>query len=240
MKMNKTKIAITLGILCFILTLAISVQIKTMKAADSVVSTTTANNELKNQVLIWKEKYERALQQYETLEGELEQARNSATQNDSKATEMLENIKQNNKLIGTTDVTGDGIIIILQDTLVSANNTNLNIPIENYLVHDSDLKTLINELWNAGAEAISINGERITFKTSIVCDGNTIRINGETTGSPFEIKAIGTGLYGAIARPGGYYEFMGQTGVTTSIKTQNNIKITKYNGVISSQYIKTK
>ena len=74
MKMNKTKIALTLGILCFILTLAISVQIKTMKAADSVVSITTANNELKNQVLIWKEKYEKALHEYETLEDALSDA----------------------------------------------------------------------------------------------------------------------------------------------------------------------
>lgn len=240
MKMNKTKIALTLGILCFILTLAISVQIKTMKAADSVVSITTANNELKNQVLIWKEKYEKALHEYETLEAELEIARNNATQNDSNATQMLENIKQNNKLIGITDVAGDGIVITLQDTISTAEGMNPNIPIENYLVHDSDLKTLINELWNAGAEAISINGQRITSTTSIVCDGNIIRINGETTTSPFEIKAIGAGLYGAIARPGGYYEFMGQTGVTTSIRNQNNIKIPKYSGAISSQYIKTK
>lgn len=239
MKMSKTKIAITLGILCFILTLAISVQIKTMKAADSVVSTTTANNELKNQVLIWKEKYEKALEEYEKLEIDLEQVRNNATQNDSEATKMLESIKQNNKLIGITDVTGDGIVIVLQDTL-AVEDVNVGIPVENYLVHDSDLKTLINELWNAGAEAISINGQRITSITSIVCDGNIIRINGETTTSPFEIKAIGAGLYGAIARPGGYYEFMGQTGVTTSIRTQNNIKIPKYTGAISSQYIKTK
>lgn len=235
MEINKTKIAITLGILCMILTFAISVQLKTMKAEDSVVSTTTANNDLKDQMLRWKEKYEKALKEYEETEVKLEQTRNNATQNDSSAIDTEKQIKENNRILGLTDVSGDGIIITLQDNSSAKGSDAL---IENYLVHDSDLKTLINELWNAGAEAISINGQRIISTTAIVCDGNIIKINGETTGTPFEIKAIGIGLYGAIARPGGYYEFMGETGVTTLIKNQNNISITKYNGAISSEYLK--
>lgn len=235
METNKTKIAITLGILCLILTLAISIQLKTMKAEDSVVSTTTANNELKDQMLRWKEKYEKALEEYEKTENTLEQTRKQATQNDSSAIQTEQQIKENNKVLGLTDVSGDGIIITLQDNSSVSSSDAL---IENYLVHDSDLKTIINELWNAGAEAISINGQRIVATTAIACDGNTIKINGETTGSPFEIKAIGVGLYGAIARPGGYYEFMGETGVTTSIRNQNNIAITKFNGAISSEYLK--
>ena len=206
-----------------------------MKAEDSVVSTTTANNELKDQMLRWKEKYEKALEEYEKTENTLEQTRKQATQNDSSAIQTEQQIKENNKVLGLTDVSGDGIIITLQDNSSVSSSDAL---IENYLVHDSDLKTIINELWNAGAEAISINGQRIVATTAIACDGNTIKINGETTGSPFEIKAIGVGLYGAIARPGGYYEFMGETGVTTSIRNQNNIAITKFNGAISSEYLK--
>lgn len=235
METNKIKIAITLGMLCLILTFAISVQLKTMKAEDSAVSTTTANNELKDQMLRWKEKYEKALKEYEETEKALEQTRTQATQNDSSAIDTEKKIKENNKILGLTDVSGDGVIITLQD---NSSTVESQASIENYLVHDSDLKTLINELWNAGAEAISINGQRIISTTAIVCDGNTIKINGETTGSPFEIRAIGIGLYGAIARPGGYYEFMGETGVTTSIKNQNNISITKYSGAVSSEYLK--
>lgn len=238
MKMSKTKIAITLGVLCLILTTAISVQLKTMKEENSVVSTITTNNDLKDQVLRWKEKYDKALKDYENTENNLEKTRTQATQNNSSAIETESNIKQNNKILGLTEVKAKGIIIKLQDNSSVPNNVGESI--ENYLVHDSDLKTLINELWNAGAEAISINGQRIISTTAIICDGNTIKINGETTGSPFEIKAIGNDLYGAIARPGGYYEFMGQTGVITSIKQENSITIPKYSGAINSEYIKTK
>lgn len=235
METNKTKIAITLGILCLILTLAISIQLKTMKEEDSVVSTTTVNNDLKDQMLRWKERYNKAVKEYEGTEEKLEITRNNATKNDTTAIDAEHQIKENNKILGLTDVTGDGIIITLQD---NSNATGKEAFIDNYLVHDSDLRTLINELWNAGAEAISINGQRIIATTAVACDGNTIKINGETTGTPFEIKAIGIGLYGAIARPGGYYKFMEETGVNTSIRNQNNISITKYNGGVRAQYLK--
>ncbi|HOZ54515.1 MAG TPA: DUF881 domain-containing protein [Clostridia bacterium] len=235
MEKSKMKIALTLGILCLILTFAISIQLKTMKEDNSVVSTSTANKELKEQAIIWKEKYEKSVKEYEKTEEELEKTRKQATQNDSTSMEKEKQIKENNIILGLTEVQGDGIIITLQDNTYK---NNLDLTVENYLVHDTDIKTIVNELWNAGAGAISINGQRIVSTTSIVCDGNIIKINGEITGSPFEIKAIGKSLYSAIARPGGYFEFMGETGVKTAIKNQNNITIQKYNGGISTQYLK--
>lgn len=239
MKMSKIKIATTLGILCLILTTAISIQLKTMEKEDSEVTISVTNNDLRNQVLKWKEKYEKAFSDFENVEKQLTIIREGATQNNSVAIETQEKIKQNNTILGLTDVQGSGIIIKLQDNYnITQSSLNGIEGIENYLVHDSDLKTIINELWNAGAEAISINGQRIVSTTAITCDGNVIKINGEKIGSPFEIKVIGpSDLYGAIARPGGYYEFMGATGVITNIYKSQDITIPKYTGVISTQYI---
>jgi len=241
--MKNWKIAITLGILCVILTIAIRIQLKTMKEADSVVSKATMNNDLRNQVLIWKEKYETALKAFEQSEYDLENSRQSSTQNDGNAVKTEEQIKQNNILLGLTDVTGNGIIIKLEDNKTATRGSIGALDsIEYYLVHDSDLITIVNELWNAGAEAISINNQRIVSTSAITCEGNVIKVNGEKIGTPFEIRAIGSQelMYGAINRPGGYYQYMRETGVVTSIYKATNINIKKYTGVINSQYIKNK
>ena len=98
----------------------------------------------------------------------------------------------------------------------------------------------MNELKNAGAEAIEINGQRIVQTTAIVCDGNVVRINGEKLGSPFVIKAIGLPerLYN-VNRVGGYLEMLEDDGVSTEIKKSNDITISKYNGVITNEYMET-
>ena len=54
--MNKKQVAITLGIMCFMLTIAISVQLKTMNSANSTVSQSLTENSLRDEVLKWKEK----------------------------------------------------------------------------------------------------------------------------------------------------------------------------------------
>jgi len=61
----------------------------------------------------------------------------------------------------------------------------------NYIVHDYDLRVLVNALWKGGAEAIAINGERLTLMSAIRCVGTTVLINNQQVTSPFVIDAIG-------------------------------------------------
>ena len=93
---------------------------------------------------------------------------------------------------------------------------------------------LVNELKNAGAEAISINDERIISTTSITCDGTVILINGNKISSPFTIKAIGSPalILGAIQRTGGLLEELYAYGLVSSVSQEENITIYKYSGVI--------
>ena len=109
-----------------------------------------------------------------------------------------------------------------------------------YVVHDMDILNIVNELKNAGAEAISINGERITNMTSITCAGNVAQINGEKVGAPFVIKAIGNAdiLYEALSRPWGYIDILNSSGIVTDLKKSNNITIKKYNGTINFKFAK--
>ncbi len=60
-----------------------------------------------------------------------------------------------------------------------------------YIVHDVDMQALVNELWAAGAEAVSVNDQRMVTRSSIRCVGPTILVNANRLASPYVIKAIG-------------------------------------------------
>ncbi len=239
--MNKKIISATLGMMCLLLTVAIIVQYKTVKEATQIIGTDGVNSELKSEVLSWKEKYDEAYKRLENAEDELEKARETSSKKDDGSLESERNLKIANAIIGTTDVTGEGIVLTVADNQnVTSNSISALDNISNYLIHDSDLLILVNELKNAGAEAIEINGERVTNLTSITCDGNVVLINGNKVSSPFEIKAIGSqeALLGAIQRPGGKLEELEDYGLVSSIKKQKKITIYKYSGIMNYQYIR--
>ena len=239
--MNKKNVTISLGIMCFILTLLIIVQYRTIKNANSIAGT-NINSELKTEVLKWKERYEELYLVLEKTENVLEERREKGTNNSNVSTEIQKELKILNSLIGTIDVKGDGIILVVADNSnVTTQSLGILDNINNYLIHDKDLLMLVNELKNAGAEAISINGERIVNTTSITCDGNVILINGNKISSPFEIKAIGSqeALIGALQRPGGYLEQQLQGyGLVSGIEKKEDIIIYKHSGIINYTKLK--
>lgn len=168
--MNKNKIAITLGIVCFILTIGICVQVKTIKNANSTVSRTLAENGLRDEVLKWKEKYDNISEELNNSEKQLAKIREESTQNDTTSSEKESEITQNNNLLGITNLVGQGVEMTITDN-PTATSENIGIfdDISKYIVHDADLRAIINELKNSGAEAISINGQRIVNTTAITC-----------------------------------------------------------------------
>lgn len=137
-----------------------------------------------------------------------------------------EQISNKEVLLGTTDVHGEGIIINIKDG--------------NDLIHQEDIVILLDELKNAGAEAISVNEQRVVPTTSIECGGNIITVNGQKIGSPFVIKAIGLPENLAnLNRAGGYLSYMKSASIGVDLKKSNNITIPKYSGIINYKYAKS-
>ena len=237
--MKKKQIAITLGVMCFILTMSIAIQIRTVTSSNSTASQSLINNGLRDEVLRWKERYDNAYQELLESEKQLTQIREKATQNNTTANAKQEQIKENNMLLGTVEVKGGGLEIMLADNNAAA--TNLIDP-SMVLVHYDDLLQVVNALNNAGAEAISINGQRVITTTAITCEGNVIKVNGEKISSPFTIKAIGSQglLLGAMTMAGGYLDNLESWGVIVNVKTVDDITIEKYNGIINYKYVKNK
>ncbi len=190
-------------------------------------------NGLRDQVLRWKEKYDRAYEDLDNAEKILEHERKTSTSTDSGSIDKQKRLKQLNAYLGLTDVTGAGIIITVQD------NTSSKLVTSRDLVHDGDLRAIINEIKNIGADAISINGQRIVSSTVINCAGAIVQINGEEIGAPFVIEVIGNNFLNYnIARPGSYLYYMMEDGIEVNIKKSDKITIKKYNGVLTNKYIK--
>lgn len=235
--LNKKMISVVLGFMCFALTLGIFVQIRTVENSNSTVSNNYEENNLRAEVLKYKEKYDNKYKELEKAGKELEEERENSTKDNSELTKKEEEIKEGNKQIGLTEVTGPGVVVTLSDSKKDASSV-LN-P-STLLVHDVDILGVVNELKNAGAEAISINEQRIVPTTSISCGGNIIDINGEKVGTPFIIKAIGLPeQLAGLSRPGGYLEILRNASVGADLKKSNDITIPKYTGVINYEYAKT-
>jgi len=97
--------------------------------------------------------------------------------------EVTQRVQRLGVAAGTVPVTGPGIEVIVDDAEDSAGSQGQ--------VLDSDLRSLVNGLWLAGAEAISINGERITSRTAIGSANKAITINFRSLRGPYVVRAVG-------------------------------------------------
>lgn len=89
---------------------------------------------------------------------------------------------------GLIPVAGPGVRVELRDSrLRESPSGNLN----DLVIHEQDLQAIVNGLWAAGAEAIAINGERITALSAVRCVGNTLLLHGSVYSPPYRIEAIG-------------------------------------------------
>lgn len=221
-----------------ILVIGICIQINTIKSAtENVGITLKDNSDLKEELLRVQGTYETLYKSLEKAEEQLTDVRQEASHNNEEDIQNEEKIKNNKVLLGLTEVSGKGLIIRLDENRNIKSEEVINI--SDYLVHEQDIIAIIHEIFNVGADAISINNQRIINTTGIACDGNIIRINGQMVGVPITIKAIGypEEIEGALLRPGGYLQKMANDGVIVTIERSENITIPKYEGTYSYEYI---
>ncbi len=150
---------------------------------------------------------------------------------------LQDEIENTMKVAGLTSVEGPGIVIIVTDGMRELyENENPNV----VLVHDLDIRAMVDDLRNAGAEAISINGQRVIFNRSeIQCTGPTIKINDQVFAPPYVIRAIGDRKYleSAINAPGSYSESLRKWGVFVEVNTAISVSIPAYDGLMDNQYL---
>lgn len=220
--MNKEKIvmSITIGIVCTLLIAVMFAQFKTIEQTDITGIETAKEEELREMLASWKSKYEEASQKLDETNEKINEYKDKAVSVEETNNLLDSELLQTNKLVGKTDVTGEGVIINLADN-------------ENAVVEATDLLKLVNELRLAGAEAISINDKRIVNMSEIVNVDETILVNTERITSPYTVKAIGNQKYLSSAlslKNSGYIDKFTSSGKTITMSSEKNIKILAYSG----------
>ena len=229
MKPGKRAMTVTIGICCFLLVMIIYMQFKIVHETDITSIDTMRESELRTELANWKNKYEEVQTKYEEVSEKLK-SYNEESNNDSKTRQKLEEeLSELNLALGKTDVTGPGIVLTIKD----GPDTETKVDAEELLV-------IVNNLKDAGAEAISVNEQRIVDQSYIVLiNSNFIKVNGQRIVGPYVIKAIGNGSYleSALFGNGGYAEELKALGVEVTITKENKINISKYEGELSTKYI---
>lgn len=230
MKKGKITITVTIGLMVLILTTVIFIQFKTINQTDITSLENMREDELRTEISNFKQKSEEINKKIEETDSKIAEY-NEAIATDKEASEILANeLEQQNNLLGKNNVKGNGVVITLTDTRAQK-------------ITSEDLRQLVNQLKEAGAEAISINDQRIVYDSYIVDIGTTfIRINGqESIVSPYVVKAIGNPTYlesGLSKKQYGYIDTKLEEGKDVSLVRQDNILIKKYTGDLNMEYIK--
>lgn len=231
MKKGKITVVITIAIACFALVTIMFMQFKIINQTDITSIEAMTEQELRMELATWRQKYEQAQVIYQENLEKLQEYKEKV-KSDAESSKLIENeLQKINKYLGKTDVQGEGIIIKLKDT-----TDEDVIPITS-----EDLLFIVDYLRIAGAEAISINNERIVNMSDIVYVNNTIiYVNQQRILAPYEIKAIGNPTYleSTLIGNGGYIDILRNSGFEVDITKSNKVTINKYEKEIGHRYIK--
>lgn len=138
--------------------------------------------------------------------------------------ELFAQLQRDAVAAGVVPVTGPGLRVVLTD----GDPADGNAPDDGTaLVLDNDLQVLVNGLWAAGAEAVAVNGERLTTTTAIRSAGAAVLVDSTALSSPYTVEAIGDGatMQTRLARlsAGQHLASLGGYGIEVRISAQREL-----------------
>lgn len=139
------------------------------------------------------------------------------------ANQQVQDAKMNAGLVA---LTGPGLRITLDDSKRAAKEQEDPML---FLIHEQYIREIFNALWNGGAEAIAVNGQRVTTNTEVFCLGSYIQINGTSQMPPYVIEAIGdTNTLSAALSFYGWFklgDLQEQNGITRKLEVLSKVVI---------------
>lgn len=232
----RRKVQILIACLCFLLAFSITLQYKSVTKNKTVgLSELKRVQELENQLINANEEIINLKKENMQLVSDIAIYRRDAASKDDGSRALKSELEKMLLVSSLTPVEGEGIVITLKD---STDAQVIGENAESYIVHDTDLRSVINELYVAGAEAVSVNGERLYPLSTVRCVGNTVLVNNKRCTSPFEIKAIGdkNALESALNIRGGVLDVLRLYKIDVNVTKKSIIKMDKYSGNIDFNY----
>lgn len=239
MKIRKIHVNLTLVLLVFGFMVSYSIQFtKSVSKQDTSFNDSQWEKKQKLQEKILEEQT-----QIQMLEERLQNTKQRVSEFEKKmgqreyqAKEILQELEEIRMWAGLVPVTGKGIIVTMSDSTSLPESGNMN----DYIVHEENIRQVVNELFAAGAEAISINGQRLTTNSAIRCVGPTVLVNEVKTVPPFEISAIGDSntLVTALEMPGGVIQNLNDwTNIDVKVEKKERVDLPAYAGDSQKQQI---
>jgi uncharacterized protein YlxW (UPF0749 family) len=139
---------------------------------------------------------------------------------------------------GLVAMSGPGLVIRLSDSdLPVAQDADQR----DYLVSGSDVRTVVQELWLAGAEGVAVNGERVTVATAVVDIGGSVLVNSAYLAPPYQVGAIGPpDMFDRLTRSVGFVDFIrarAETfGIGVDYATLDEVDLPAYAGSVTLRY----
>lgn len=167
------------------------------------------------------------------------QSLEAAGQGGGVVTQQLNDRLQNARIAaGLVAMTGPGIVIQLSDSTAAVPADGNQ---RDYMVSGQDVLTVVEELWQAGAEGIAINGERVVVSTAIVDIGGSVLVNSAYVAAPYQVTGIGPkGMFDALTHSPGFVDFIrarAETfGIGVSYATPESVDLPAYAGSVNLRY----
>lgn len=139
---------------------------------------------------------------------------------------------------GLIPLRGTGLVFQLEDSVQEPGDDEA---LSDYLVSARDLRTMVEELWLAGAEAIAINGERVTPTTAIIDIGGVILANSAYLAPPYQVTAIGPDdLYDRLTASAGFADFVrarqDDYGIRIGYAEPEEVDVPAFAGTVTLRY----
>lgn len=113
---------------------------------------------------------------------------------------------------------------------------------DDLVVHQQDVQSVVNALWAGGAEAMTLQGERVVSTSAVRCVGNTLLIQGRLVGPPFVVQAIGDPgrLRAALAVEPGvalFQRYVDDYGLRYRVTTARTLRFPAYDGPLDLAHV---
>ncbi len=150
-------------------------------------------------------------------------------------TARLQQLRSAQLLAGLTALRGPGIRVELADSSLSDSPSG---DINDLVIHSGDVQATVNALWRSGAEAMSINGQRLVGTSAVLCVGNTLLLNGTVHSPPYVVSALGAdrNKFEADELMQRLKDAAKTFGVKLSIRSVNDVRVAAYDGSTAPKY----